>query len=102
MDFGQAIAALKEGKMVRRSGWNGKGMFLFIRPEFTCGYEDFKKLVSVPMLSKDMIASDMTLNDLSSITFTAYISMYAANKTIVNGWLASQTDMLSEDWEIVN
>ena len=30
MDFGEAIKALKEGKRVARTGWNGKGMFLYL------------------------------------------------------------------------
>ncbi len=101
MNFGQAIEALKEGKMVRRTGWNGKGMFLFIRPEFVCDIETFKKIVSVPDNAKELIVT--STYDIASPTFkfTGYISMFAADKSIVNGWLASQTDMLSEDWEVI-
>lgn len=102
MNFGQAIEALKEGKMVRRSGWNGKGMFLFIRPEFVCDLDAFKRIVSVPDNAKELIVA--STYDVASPTFkfTGHISMFAADKSIVNGWLASQTDMLSNDWEIVN
>lgn len=99
MNFGQAIEALKEGKIVRRSGWNGKGMFLFIRPEFTCDLETFKKIVSVPLYAKELIVVSTYDVESPSFKFTGYISMFAADKTIVNGWLASQTDMLAEDWE---
>jgi hypothetical protein len=35
MDFGKAIEALKQGKLVAREGWNGKGMFIFQRPSDT-------------------------------------------------------------------
>ena len=35
MDFGQAIKALKDGKKVARKGWNGKGMFLWLKPAAT-------------------------------------------------------------------
>lgn len=30
MNFGQAIEALKEGKKVARTGWNGKGMYIYL------------------------------------------------------------------------
>ena len=38
---------------------------------------------------------------LDKIKFTAYLCMKAADGTVVNGWLASQTDMLASDWMIV-
>jgi hypothetical protein len=101
MNFGQAIEALKEGKIVRRTGWNGKGMFLFIRPEFVCDIETFKKIVSVPDNAKELIVTSTYDIYNPTFKFTGYISMFAADKSIVNGWLASQTDMLSEDWEVI-
>lgn len=75
MNFGQAIEALKQGKKVARKGWNGKGMWLrLIIPE-----------------KSDI---DMGLENLP------YIEMKTADNKLVP-WLASQTDMLSEDWTIV-
>lgn len=71
MNFGDAIIALKEGKKVQRIGWNGKGMWLNLQ---------------VP-------------DDHSKMTLP-YIYMYTADKNQVP-WLASQTDILSEDWQIV-
>lgn len=73
MNFGQAIDALKAGKKVRRSGWNGKGMFLSL-----CDGE---------------IARDGNPSD-------PFIVMWTAQKTWQPGWLASQADMLGEDWEL--
>lgn len=68
LNFGQAIEALKQGKRVARTGWNGKNMHLeLLRPDEH---------------------SKMTL---------PYIYMYTAQGDNVP-WLASQTDMLSEDW----
>ena len=75
MNFGQAIEALKKGEKVARKGWNGKGMWLrLIIPE-----------------KSDI---DMGLENLP------YIEMKTADNKLVP-WLASQTDMLSEDWTIV-
>jgi len=72
MNFGQAIEKLKEGKKVARKGWNGKGMWIRIQ---------------VPTEK-----SKMTL---------PYIYMKTADDNLVP-WLASQTDILAEDWKIVN
>lgn len=71
MNFGDALLALKGGKKVSRSGWNGKGMWLELqRPD---------------------AHSKMTL---------PYIFMVTVTGDRVP-WLASQTDMLAEDWGIV-
>lgn len=71
MNFGGAIVALKGGNIVARSGWNGKGMWL-------------KLQVPDPR-------SKMTL---------PYIYMKTAQDDLVP-WLASQTDILADDWELV-
>ena len=79
MDFGLAVAAMKQGMRVARKGWNGKGMFLRMvsgkQYDVACG-----------------IARDLEL--------APWIGMKAADNKFVP-WLASQTDMLAEDWVIV-
>jgi len=107
LTFGLAIEALKKGKMVARQGWNGKGMFIFMRPEDTLTTGIVAKVKSLPEEVKEWI--DKNVDDkvnqgesgLTPIKFTSYLCMKAADNTIVNGWLASQTDMLSEDWCIL-
>jgi len=71
MNIGEAITLLRHGAQVRRSGWNGKGMWL--------------------ALQKPDAKSKMTL---------PYIYMSTAQADLVP-WLASQTDILADDWEIV-
>lgn len=104
LNFGEAIELVKQGKLVARQGWNGKGMFIFQRPEDTLTTEFIiQKVKSLPIELKKYYAR---LDDkehpgkqgLTPIKFTAYLCMKAADGTIVNGWLASQTDMLAEDW----
>lgn len=105
--FGQALMSLKRGKLVTRTGWNGKGMFIFMRPadELHVSFVA-KDIKSLPQGVKDYFAKDMVDDDGNplelekddNVKFTAYLCMKAADGTIVNGWLASQTDMLSEDW----
>jgi hypothetical protein len=86
MNFGQAIEALKEGKRVAREGWNGKGMFLFLvaGSNFIVNRE--------PLLS--------IMGEGSEVTYRPHIDMKDAEGKVVP-WLASQTDMLAEDWQIV-
>jgi hypothetical protein len=92
LNFGQAIEALKEGKKVARNGWNGKGMFLWIMAGVTLPLEKLQHLETIETVK--------ALN-LSEVTFLPTIRMFTANGEILTGWLASQSDMLSEDWCIV-
>ena len=95
LTFGDAIAALKEGKRVARNGWNGKGMFLFLLPA-NDGIPT--KVIHDPAL-RAAIESE-----IGGDTFDALgsIRMFTADKKILTGWIASQTDMLSEDWVILD
>ena len=86
MNFGQAIEAMKEGKLVSRSGWNGKKMFVFLVPGSTFNVNRAPLLGIFP--------------DGTEINYRPHIDMRDAEGKIVP-WLASQTDMLSEDWDIV-
>jgi len=107
MNFGWAIRMVQEGKLVAREGWNGKKMFIFLRPGDTIKTGDIEKIRSLPEAVKKWI--DQNVDDkvnpgesgLTPIHFTPYFCMKAADNSIVNGWLASQTDMLAEDWTIV-
>ena len=91
MNFGQAIEALKEGKKVARKGWNGKGMFLWLKPAATvkAGW------------CKDPMLRAIAEKNGGEIPALGTICMFTAQREILSGWLASQTDMLSEDWEEV-
>lgn len=91
MDFGKAIEALKKGKKVARKGWNGKGMYLWLMPATSVKSEWCKE----PHLKELADANGGEIEALGTIR------MLTADKKILTGWLASQTDILSEDWEIV-
>lgn len=84
-DFGWAIQQLKAGNRVCREGWNGKGMWLvLIRPG---GIERFP--AHYGLCGNSMLVQPC-------------IGMKTAQNTMLPGWLASQTDMLAEDWMIVD
>lgn len=107
--FGQALESLKQGRLATRKSWNGKGMFIFMRPADEIRVDTLVNNVkSLPMSVKEYYRQDMydskgtpiQITDGDVVKFTAYICMKAADGSIVNGWLASQTDMLAEDWQI--
>ena len=106
MTFGEAIEALKKGYRVSRKGWNGKGMFLFLHERMEVKKND--KILASPVNTvegeKQCVYIE-TLNELKekngSVKFVPVICMKAANDEVVVGWLASQTDMLSNDWIII-
>jgi len=85
MDFGQALGALKAGSRVARQGWNGKGMYL--------------------VLQAGGDASHPLVEDGADVESLPCIAMWTVNangrRALLHGWLASQTDLLSDDWEIV-
>ena len=99
--FGQAIGSLKRGFLVRRKGWNGKGMFLFLRP-FDSLNDGFiiDTVKSLPWSFKAWVKAHP--NAEGERFFTQYICMKAADGSIVNGWNATQVDMLSDDWVLVD
>lgn len=111
LNFGNAIEALKEGKRVARKGWNGKNMFVFMRPADELNVEFVvDKVKSLPQSVKTFYLQDIInergervpIEENDNVKFTAYLCMKAAYGTIVDGWLASQTDMLAEDWSILD
>lgn len=77
--FGEAIKYLKRGLKVARKGWNGKGMYLFLADG-----EDLTSCISS-----------------GDFKCTSSVCMKTAQNNICVGWLASQADMLAEDWVFV-
>jgi hypothetical protein len=71
MDFSNALKGIKAGHRVARSGWNGKGMWL-----------------------------ELQVPDEGSKMTLPYIYMSTAQGDLVP-WLASQTDIMADDWELV-
>lgn len=89
--FGDAILLLKQGQKVARRGWNGKNMFLWLKPS-TIVKSDW---------CKDPILKDISDRNGGYVDALGTICMKTADNKILTGWLASQSDILSEDWEIV-
>lgn len=91
LTFGGAIEALKAGKRVARKGWNGKGMYLWLLPA---------AMVKAEWCREEHLKAVAEANG-GEIEALGSIRMMTADRKVLTGWLASQTDMLSEDWEVV-
>lgn len=84
MNFGLAIEAAKLGEKIARKGWNGKGMYVFLACE-----ADF------------VTDADISAFDQQDVEVGDMLVMKTAQNTFQPGWLASQADMLADDWYIV-
>ena len=87
-DFGWAIAQAKENKRIRRAGWNGKNQWV---------------AYMAPTTIPEGLVNERTRKYIPSgpLNVGGYFAIYAEGGTWQPGWLASQADILSEDWETV-
>lgn len=85
MNFGKALEQVKLGKSIKRKGWNGKNQFVYLikgtelQSALRYGYGEY---ANEPM-------------------FTDVLAIKTTSDQIQVGWLASQSDMLSNDWEVI-
>lgn len=86
LTFSQALDHIKNGVKMQRTGWNGKGMFVFLVPGSTFTVN------RPPLLG---IYPEGTV-----VNYLPHVDMRTADGSIVP-WLASQTDILAEDWQAV-
>lgn len=93
MNFGQAIEALKDGKKVARNSWNGKNMFIYLTVGQYVSYDNLRGSAN-KFLNKNICGTEDAI-------INSHIDMKTADGSICIGWLASQTDMLAEDWVVV-
>ena len=84
MNFGLALEACKMGERIARKGWNGKNMYVFLAHE--------------PDFNTD---ADLSMYDGLEVEVGDVLAMKTAQETFQLGWLASQADMLADDWYIV-
>lgn len=82
MDFGDAIKLLKQGKKLQRQGWNGKGQYIELATN-----------ISYINANQEMINAEHEAIGNKAIAFVG-------TSGVQLGWLASQADMLAEDWII--
>lgn len=83
MNFGEAIVAAKEGKKIQREGWNGKNQYVELATN----------------ISYKNAAGEIINVEHQSIGNAAFA--FVGTSGVQIGWLASQADMLAEDWRVV-
>ena len=83
MNFGKAIALLKKGKKVSRKGWNGKNQYIELASNIS--YKN----------------ADGEIININHKTIGNKAIAFVGTSGIQIGWLASQSDMLSDDWELI-
>lgn len=97
LTFGQALEELKSGKKISRQGWNGKNMFVYLNMGIHDFGEDRGQGLPIEGIKSDLFL----MGDVGTVTRLPNINMMSATGSTVTGWLASQTDLLAEDWGIV-
>lgn len=86
LTFSVALDALKRGERIARKGWNGKGMYVFLASEV-----EFHTMADISEFAEKedgVYTSDMMV-------------LRTAQGTFQPGWLATQSDILAEDWYVL-
>lgn len=98
MNFGTMVAMLQNNNLAiaRREGWNGKGMAIALMP---------KQVVPADKITDRTAALLRLIEDnydaSESLPIEPYFAMYTAAHTWQPGWVASQADMLADDWQVL-
>lgn len=87
MSFSHALTAIKEGQRLRRAGWNGKGMFVFL----VAG--SHFKVNREPLLS--------ILGEGTAVDYKPHIDISHPDGSI-SVWQPSMGDVMADDWEVVS
>lgn len=86
IDFGQAIREVKSGKKIARTGWNGKGMYVYYVPA-----------ASYPAMTEIAIKQ---WGDGGLVPYNPYLALKGVDNN-VSTWVPSINDVLAEDWYVV-
>ena len=84
MNFGEALEAIKNGKKAKRKGWNGKEQYVVLAYMQLC-----------------ITSAGVSINEPEHTDIGSKFLMFVGTSGYQCGWLASQADMLAEDWEIM-
>lgn len=107
LPFSHALESLKRGCRIARAGWNGKGMFLFLVKgsidHTLLGFAPGEEPAPDHPSTMDGISIGLFSchGDTGTVTRLPCIGMKTASGATLHGWLASQSDMLARDWQIL-
>lgn len=97
VDFGRAIALLKEGLAVRRKGWNGKGLFVVKQVPAHITADIIPNMQSLPQSAKNIIMARKEPH----IDYTNQMLIINPDGR-ADSWVPSSSDVFAEDWEVVD
>lgn len=101
LSFSAALAAVKEGRRVAREGWNGKGIFILLNKGALRPNSLISGGTDTPTLCEGISDKLFEVHEGEGDTRLPNLNMRAATGSTVTGWLASQTDLLAEDWVVL-
>lgn len=96
LSFSIAIVLLAKGFAIRRTGWNGKGLFVIKQVPAHIESDIIPRMQSLPQSAKDLI-----LKGKGFIDYTSQCLIYNENTGRADSWVPSISDVFAEDWEIV-
>lgn len=96
MNFERALPLLKEGFVLRRAGWNGKGLVVFKQVPAHISQDIIPGMQSLPEEAKKLI-----LKHTSFIDYVCQCLIYNSNTGEANSWVPSISDVFANDWELV-
>lgn len=96
MTFGKAIEVLKLGKAIRRTGWNGKRMFVVKQVPSRIGADIIPNMQSLPQSAKNILMS----RENPHIDYTNQMLIINSDGR-ADSWVPSSSDVFAEDWEVV-
>lgn len=97
LNFGKVIEILKQGGLVRRKGWNGKGLFVIKQVPAHIESDVIPRMQSLPQSAKDRI-----LKGKGFVDYTSQCLIYNENTGRADSWVPSVSDIFAEDWEVVH
>ena len=97
LNFGEVIEILKQGGLVRRKGWNGKGLFVIKQVPAHIESDVIPRMQSLPQSAKDRI-----LKGKGFVDYTSQCLIYNENTGRADSWVPSVSDIFAEDWEVVH
>ena len=95
MRFGEALAHARKGKKIARCGWNGKNMYVYMTPGRIIVLEKWKAMTPTAEVTN-------AEKKKGYVVVNPHLDMMNAQGERIIGWSATQTDMLIDDWYIVD
>jgi hypothetical protein len=92
MKFGEALEVCRQGKLIYRTGWNGRNQFVFYQEGAGVLVEDLRCAAFKQWAQKDARIA---------VEFMGYLAIKTTSNIVQCGWLATQSDMQAEDWEVL-